>query len=58
VRGLIKAWGLVDVLIPRGGPGLISFVTESATVPVIETGAGNCHIFVDELADADWPIAS
>ena len=51
VRELIKARGLVDVLIPRGGPGLISFVTENATVPVIETGAGNCHIFVDELAD-------
>ncbi len=51
VRELIKARGLVDVLIPRGGPGLISFVTENATVPVIETGAGNCHIFVDESAD-------
>jgi glutamate-5-semialdehyde dehydrogenase len=51
VRELIKARGLVDVLIPRGGPGLISFVTENATVPVIETGAGNCHIFVDKSAD-------
>jgi glutamate-5-semialdehyde dehydrogenase len=51
VHELIKARGLVDVLIPRGGPGLISFVTENATVPVIETGAGNCHIFVDESAD-------
>ena len=51
VQELIKARGLVDVLIPRGGPGLISFVTENATVPVIETGAGNCHIFVDESAD-------
>jgi len=51
VRELIKARGLVDVLIPRGGLGLISFVTENATVPVIETGAGNCHIFVDESAD-------
>jgi glutamate-5-semialdehyde dehydrogenase len=51
VNELIKARGLVDVLIPRGGPGLISFVTENATVPVIETGAGNCHIFVDESAD-------
>jgi glutamate-5-semialdehyde dehydrogenase len=48
---LIKARGLVDVLIPRGGPGLISFVADNATVPVIETGAGNCHIFVDESAD-------
>jgi len=53
VRELIKARGLVDVLIPRGGPGLISFVTENATVPVVETGAGNCHIFVDESADLD-----
>lgn len=51
VHELIKARGLVDVLIPRGGPGLISFVAENATVPVIETGAGNCHIFVDEFAD-------
>jgi glutamate-5-semialdehyde dehydrogenase len=53
VHELVKARGLVDVLIPRGGTGLISFVTENATVPVIETGAGNCHIFVDESADAD-----
>jgi len=51
VHELIKARGLVDVLIPRGGPALISYVTENATVPVIETGAGNCHIFVDESAD-------
>jgi glutamate-5-semialdehyde dehydrogenase len=51
VQELIKARGLVDVLIPRGGPALISYVTENATVPVIETGAGNCHIFVDESAD-------
>lgn len=51
VHELIKARGRVDVLIPRGGPGLISFVTDNATVPVIETGAGNCHIFVDESAD-------
>ena len=51
VNELIKARDLVDVVIPRGGPGLISFVTENATVPVIETGAGNCHIFVDESAD-------
>ncbi len=51
VHELIKARGLVDVLIPRGGPGLISLVADNATVPVIETGAGNCHIFVDESAD-------
>jgi glutamate-5-semialdehyde dehydrogenase len=51
VHDLIKARGLVDVVIPRGGPGLISFVVDNATVPVIETGAGNCHIFVDASAD-------
>ncbi|HEY4905318.1 MAG TPA: glutamate-5-semialdehyde dehydrogenase [Candidatus Sulfotelmatobacter sp.] len=53
VQELIKARGLVDVIIPRGGAGLIAFVTENSTVPVIETGAGNCHIFVDESADLD-----
>ena len=51
VQELIKARGLVDVIVPRGGAGLIAFVTENSTVPVIETGAGNCHIFVDESAD-------
>ena len=51
VQELIKARGLVDVIIPRGGVGLINFVTENSSVPVIETGAGNCHIFVDESAD-------
>jgi glutamate-5-semialdehyde dehydrogenase len=51
VQELIKARGLVDVIIPRGGAGLITFVTENSTVPVIETGAGNCHIFVDEWGD-------
>jgi glutamate-5-semialdehyde dehydrogenase len=53
VHELITARGLIDVVIPRGGPELISFVTENATVPVIETGAGNCHIFVDDSADLD-----
>jgi len=53
VNELIKARGLVDVIIPRGGAGLIKFVTENSVVPVIETGAGNCHIFVDESADLD-----
>jgi glutamate-5-semialdehyde dehydrogenase len=53
VRDLINARGLVDVIIPRGGAGLIAFVTENSSVPVIETGAGNCHIFVDESADLD-----
>jgi glutamate-5-semialdehyde dehydrogenase len=53
VQELIKARGLVDVIIPRGGAGLITFVTENSVVPVIETGAGNCHIFIDESADFD-----
>src|ERR1019366_3048720 len=51
VHELIKARGLVDVIIPRGGAGLITFVTENSAVPVIETGAGNCHVFGDESAD-------
>ena len=53
VQDLVKARGLVDVIIPRGGAGLIAFVSENSSVPVIETGAGNCHIFVDESADLD-----
>ena len=51
VGELIKARGLVDVIVPRGGEGLISFVVENSIVPVIETGAGNCHVFVDESAE-------
>lgn len=46
----------VDVLIPRGGAGLIRTVVEHATVPVIETGTGNCHIYVDETADLDMAV--
>ncbi len=46
----------VDVLIPRGGAGLIRTVVEQATVPVIETGTGNCHIYVDESADIDMAV--
>jgi glutamate-5-semialdehyde dehydrogenase len=53
VKELLEARGLADVIIPRGGPGLIRHVVEHALVPVIETGAGNCHIFVDEAADLD-----
>ena len=53
VHELIKARGLIDVVIPRGGPELISYVTEHASVPVIATGAGNCHIFVDDTADLE-----
>ena len=47
----MKMEGYLDVLIPRGGAGLIRSVVRNATVPVIETGTGNCHIFVDESAD-------
>ena len=57
VQELIKARGLVDVIIPRGGAGLIAFVTENSAVPVIETGAGNCHVFVDESAGFDMADA-
>lgn len=46
----------VDVLIPRGGAGLIRTVVENSTIPVIETGTGNCHIFVDETADFDMAL--
>jgi glutamate-5-semialdehyde dehydrogenase len=51
VKHLMRARGLVDVLIPRGGAGLIRSVVEESTVPVIETGVGNCHVYVDAGAD-------
>ena len=44
------------MLIPRGGAGLIRTVVENSTVPVIETGTGNCHIYVDESADIDMAV--
>lgn len=53
VKELMRARGMVDVLIPRGGAGLIASVIEESTVPVIETGVGNCHIYVDAAADLD-----
>jgi glutamate-5-semialdehyde dehydrogenase len=53
VQELITARGLVDVIVPRGGPALITHVVENALVPAIETGAGNCHVFVDESADLE-----
>ncbi|WP_310605437.1 glutamate-5-semialdehyde dehydrogenase [Anaerosporobacter sp.] len=46
----------VDVLIPRGGAGLIKTIVENSTIPVIETGTGNCHIFVDESADMNMAV--
>lgn len=48
---MMKASGLLDLLIPRGGAGLIQTVVQNATVPVIETGVGNCHLYVDASAD-------
>ena len=57
VKHLMTARGLVDVLIPRGGAGLIRSVVEGSTVPVIETGVGNCHVYVDEHADLDKAVA-
>lgn len=50
---LMKMRGFVDLLVPRGGAGLIRSVVDNATVPVIETGAGNCHIYIDRTADHD-----
>ena len=50
---MMKLNGYLDVLIPRGGQGLIRSVVENATVPVIETGAGNCHVYIDEDADLE-----
>ncbi len=47
----------VDLLIPRGGAGLIKSVVENSTIPVIETGTGNCHVYVDEFADCDMAVS-
>ncbi|MFC9605975.1 glutamate-5-semialdehyde dehydrogenase [Streptomyces niveus] len=57
VRELMRARGLVDVLIPRGGASLIRTVVEESTVPVIETGTGNCHVYVDAETDLDMAVA-
>ncbi|MEV4098332.1 glutamate-5-semialdehyde dehydrogenase [Streptosporangium saharense] len=56
VKELMRARGLVDVLIPRGGASLINSVVEESTVPVIETGVGNCHVYVDAEADLDLAV--
>jgi glutamate-5-semialdehyde dehydrogenase len=56
VKHLMRARGLVDVLIPRGGASLIRSVVEESTVPVIETGVGNCHVYVDASADLDMAV--
>lgn len=52
-EAMMHARGFIDVLIPRGGAGLIRSVAESSTVPVIETGVGNCHIYVEKTASAE-----
>jgi glutamate-5-semialdehyde dehydrogenase len=57
VKHLMRARGLVDVLVPRGGAELIRSVVEQSTVPVIETGVGNCHVYVDADADLDSALA-
>ncbi len=56
-NAMMRANRYIDVLIPRGGAGLIQAVVKNATVPVIETGTGNCHIYVDEAADLEMAIA-
>ena len=53
---MMKANDYLDVLIPRGGAGLIGSVVQNATVPVIQTGAGNCHVYIDEYADLDMAV--
>ena len=50
-NAFVRMRDFVDLMIPRGGKGLIRFVKENATMPIIETGAGNCHIYIDETAD-------
>ncbi|WP_406028072.1 glutamate-5-semialdehyde dehydrogenase [Nocardioides sp. NBC_00850] len=57
VKALMRARGLVDVLIPRGGAGLIRSVVEESTVPVIETGVGNVHVYVDKAADLEKAVS-
>ncbi|WP_404383648.1 glutamate-5-semialdehyde dehydrogenase [Knoellia locipacati] len=57
VRALLTARGQVDLIIPRGGAGLIQTVVTESTVPVIETGVGNCHVYVDAAADLDKALA-
>lgn len=57
VQSMMRLNGMIDVLIPRGGAGLIRSVIENATVPVIETGTGNCHVYVDASADLDMAHA-
>src|SRR4029077_3124007 len=57
VKELMRARGLVDVLVPRGGAGLIRSGVEESTVPGIGTGVGNCHVCVDAAADLEMALA-
>ena len=52
-KEMMQLNGLIDVLIPRGGPGLIKSVLQQATIPVIETGVGVCHVYIDESGDLE-----
>ncbi len=55
-NALMKMNGYIDILIPRGSAKLINAVVQNSTVPVIETGAGNCHVYIDEFADIDMAV--
>jgi glutamate-5-semialdehyde dehydrogenase len=57
VKELLKMWGVIDMVIPRGGAGLIKFVRENATMPVIAGGIGVCHTFIDKSADMEKATA-
>lgn len=56
IQEMMKMHGLIDVLIPRGGAGLIRTVVTNSSIPVIETGIGNCHLYVDEYADLEMAV--
>jgi glutamate-5-semialdehyde dehydrogenase len=55
-QAMMRLNAYIDVLIPRGGAGLIKTVVETSTIPVIETGTGNCHIYIDEFADLEMAV--
>lgn len=57
VKAMLHCRGLIDVVIPRGGRSLIQMTVQESTVPVIETGTGNCHIFLDESADPEMAVS-
>jgi glutamate-5-semialdehyde dehydrogenase len=57
VKQLMSARGFVDLLIPRGGASLINSIVNDSLVPVIETGVGNCHVYIDKDADIDMAVS-